>query len=36
MKEVCTQIISIGANLEGRTMFPMRRAIETCNVKLMN
>ena len=36
MGKVHTQIISIGANLEGRAMFPMRRTIETCNVKLIN
>ena len=33
MKEVCTQLIPIKVNLEGRAMFPMQRMTETCNVK---
>ena len=33
VKEVCTQLILVKVNLEGRAMFPMQRMTEICNVK---
>ena len=36
VREVCTQLIPVKVNLEGRAVFPMQKMIETCNVKSMN
>ena len=36
VREVCTQLIPVKINLEGRAMFLMQRIIEICNVKSMN
>ena len=33
VREVCTQLIPVKVNLEGRVMFPMQRMTETCNLK---
>ena len=33
VREVCTQLIPVKVNLEGRVMFPMQRITETCNMK---
>ena len=36
VREVCTQLILVKVNFEGRAMFPMQRMIETCNAKSTN
>ena len=36
VREVCTQLIPVKVNLEGRAVFPMQKMIKTCNVKSMN